>query len=355
MAALHLTEGNYDKDFPTAVDEFPTVEDLQHYIDAWELNSLFSSIKVVQQYLITHKDAIESTVLDSFSGADGVKEIPVPAGRYPAGKTCTAGDADLVAANIKKDTIIFGVTGSLDVTAKDSFSGAEGLKVIPIPAGTYPAEKTCTAVDADLVAANIKDGVTIFGVEGSLEGAPSREMKFYPHEDDEDGYCTSGGTFDNNDSYIGCGAVGTTSYHGWFVFPSVDIINGSTIKSCVMTFTAWNAKAGTHTSLKLHFNEEDDGVRPNNITTFNALALDDGVEWNDLPAWVSDVEYASPDLKTLLQNIVDREGWASGNQLVIVVKDNGSDAGDYKLISSVHDVYGAYKASLHVTWTEPAA
>ncbi len=113
MTATHLTESDYTKTFPEAVDEFPAVEDQQHYIDAWELNSLFNSIKTTQEYLITYKAGIEATVKDSYSGADGVKVVPIPAGRYPAGKTCTAQDADLVAANIKDGVTIFGILGSL--------------------------------------------------------------------------------------------------------------------------------------------------------------------------------------------------------------------------------------------------
>ena len=113
MTATHLTESDYTKTFPEAVDQFPAVEDQLHYIDAWELNSLFNSIKTTQEYLITYKAGIEATVKDSYSGADGVKVVPIPAGRYPAGKTCTAQDADLVAANIKDGVTIFGILGSL--------------------------------------------------------------------------------------------------------------------------------------------------------------------------------------------------------------------------------------------------
>ncbi|MFC2077865.1 DUF1566 domain-containing protein [Candidatus Bipolaricaulota bacterium] len=50
---------------------------------------------------------------------------------------------------------------------KDSFSGSEGTRVIPIPAGLYRGGKTVTGVDSDLVAENIMAGVTIFGVTGS--------------------------------------------------------------------------------------------------------------------------------------------------------------------------------------------
>ena len=55
----------------------------------------------------------------------------------------------------------------------DSFEGADGLAVIPVPAGRYASGKTCTAVDSDLVPGNIKQGVTIFGVSGSLTAGGS--------------------------------------------------------------------------------------------------------------------------------------------------------------------------------------
>ena len=59
----------------------------------------------------------------------------------------------------------------------DDIIGAEGALVISIPAAKYPAGKTATARDADLTAGNIKDGVDIFGVEGSFEGAGGLAIK----------------------------------------------------------------------------------------------------------------------------------------------------------------------------------
>ena len=46
-------------------------------------------------------------------------------------------------------------------------AGGDGVKTFAIPDGFY-AGKTATANDSDLVAENIKCGVTIFGVTGSL-------------------------------------------------------------------------------------------------------------------------------------------------------------------------------------------
>ena len=111
---IHLSEDDFLKQFPAGLDEFPTLIDREHYIDAWHLNTIFDSILRIEQYYLDHKESIEAASMDSFEGADGVSVISIPAGRYDSGKTCTAVDANLVESNIKKDVIIFGVTGSLD-------------------------------------------------------------------------------------------------------------------------------------------------------------------------------------------------------------------------------------------------
>lgn len=109
----HLDEDDYLKQFPAGLDEFPTLVDRDHYIDAWHLNTIFDSILRIEQYYLDHQESIEAASMDSFEGADGLAVIPVPAGRYAAGKTCTAVDSDLIAANIKDGVTLFGVAGSL--------------------------------------------------------------------------------------------------------------------------------------------------------------------------------------------------------------------------------------------------
>jgi hypothetical protein len=57
---IHLIEADYPKAFPPALDEFPTVVDEEHFIDAWMLNSVFSSMLAIEQYLIDHNPLIQS-------------------------------------------------------------------------------------------------------------------------------------------------------------------------------------------------------------------------------------------------------------------------------------------------------
>ncbi len=116
----------------------------------------------------------------------------VSAGYYAA-TTLSAVDADLASGNIKSGVTIFGVAGDsavVDTTIAADFAIAgrlktgdkaytngslitgDGTKTLSdandtVAAGYYEAT-TLSAVDTDLSAGNIKDGVTIFGVEGTF-------------------------------------------------------------------------------------------------------------------------------------------------------------------------------------------
>ncbi|TSA45876.1 hypothetical protein D4R52_01615 [bacterium] len=56
----HLIESAYPKAFPPTLDQFPTVINEEHYIDAWILNSAFNSLLAIEQYLINRVGLIET-------------------------------------------------------------------------------------------------------------------------------------------------------------------------------------------------------------------------------------------------------------------------------------------------------
>ncbi len=124
---------------------------------------------------------------------------------YYNGKSCQLTDADLVAANIKTGTNIFGVAGSLteaysactddalnvgqcSTAANRYVTATSGNNVIDWSNGTasttvgaslpnaYYNGKSCEFTDADLLASNIKSGVDIFGVTGNFTGSFATAM-----------------------------------------------------------------------------------------------------------------------------------------------------------------------------------
>ena len=123
----------------------------------------------------------------------GTADRTIAAGYHNGAGYC-AGDASLVTGNIKSGTSIFGVAGSVhqasgdaatgDVLLGRTFSNASGAGAGTMPnngavtltpgtsnqtiaAGYHNGSGKC-AGDADLVAGNIKSGVNIFGVTGTL-------------------------------------------------------------------------------------------------------------------------------------------------------------------------------------------
>lgn len=127
----------------------------------------------------------------------GATAVVVPVGYYSGGQV--NGDASLVTSNIRSGVTIFGVSGNSNVVDTSSGTAAAadlrsgtvawvdgaavngtmpnngaanftpGATAVPVPAGYYSGGQINT--DADLVAANIRTGVNVFGVVGSLAPA----------------------------------------------------------------------------------------------------------------------------------------------------------------------------------------
>lgn len=134
-------------------------------------------------------------------------------------------DTDLATANIKNGITIFGKAGSADVhdisdataieaeviTGETFYAASGGIRTgtMPIealdpalneyPAGYHAGAASLTAVDGDLVAGNIADGITIFGVLGTLEATLAADAQ----EEDADGF--TGGVDGISLAYEDCG------------------------------------------------------------------------------------------------------------------------------------------------------
>jgi hypothetical protein len=146
-----------------------------------------------------------------------------------------------------------------------------------------------------------------------------------------------GATFPNkfgNDS-------GYTDYWAGFI---CDIPQGSTINSAYMALTAGNDDSGTTVNATIV------GIDDGDATSIGSSLYWDNtttatVSWNGVGAWTNSSTYNTGSLSGIVQEIVNRSDFHSGNYIWITIRDNGSSSNAHRGVGS---------ATLTVTWTAPA-
>ena len=169
---------------------------------------------------------------------------------------------------------------------------------------------------------------------------------FHPVAYTDIGLWTPGSDSDFDTEYVLFGYEETTFvYASWIRLPSVTIPAGATITEAFLRLTSDSGVdwAGEVCKANCYFNDVDDAnTVPTTGSEADALAVGAAIAWNPVPTWVLDGEYDTPELKTILQPIIDKAGWVSGNALMVLVKDNNSDGWAER---------GTDVVELHVSWT----
>lgn len=170
----------------------------------------------------------------------------------------------------------------------------------------------------------------------------------------DDGWVTGGGSYDNNDANTYLGDIGAASQEGWARFPNVTIPAGSTITNAVLSYKAYIAGSSTTVNSIIYGNDADDAVAPADAAGYAALTLTTAsVDWDSIGAWVQDTWYDSPNLATIIQEIIDRVGWASGQAIMLVHKNDASSGNAFRVPSTYDDAAGD-GPKLTITYTPPA-
>lgn len=108
-------------------------------------------------------------------------------------------------------------------------------------------------------------------------------------------------------------------------FQDLSIPQGATISSAYIQFTAEDSD-NTSTSLRIYGEDENDvdefSSSDNDITDRDRTS--NYVDWSP-SSWSSNGTYNSAELKTVVQEIVDRGGWSSGNNMAFLIKPTSGD------------------------------
>jgi hypothetical protein len=232
-----------------------------------------------------------------------------------------------------------------------NFFTNNGTLQITVPAGLWTAslQLQSEAMPQTLIA---DDEAMIFHFEdGSLqdpdnsEGAAARDLQGCSNTNQIDTFSI---TLEANDAEESdSGSVDLTSsgdmeivYDGGFQydglrFTSVAIPQGATINSATIQFQSDQDNSGTSPDVIFGGQDIDDApiftTGTDNVSNRWASVTSAKVVWDTIPAWSTGEngpDTKSPDIKTIIKEIVDRPNWGVGgapNQnIVIIIKDNSA-------------------------------
>ncbi len=161
----------------------------------------------------------------------------------------------------------------------------------------------------------------------------------------DDGY-SSGSLFDSGS--VATGNNGTACYGGWR-FQGVAVPKGAAIASATLSARTWTGVGGGGTAWGNWYGEAADSSaawssasRPDQRTRTSASCP---VLWSG-----ADLAFNAHDVTAIVQEIVNRPGWASGNALSFVGDGIGNGLAIFHEIDN-----SGYATPLTITYTPPAA
>jgi len=180
------------------------------------------------------------------------------------------------------------------------------------------------------------------------------EGSFSPSVGGDDGFWYLQGVtekFYYHYDFIRFGNFSTYEYNFFVRFPNVTIPQGATIDEAYVTFRSNDTSSNGTCRGTIYFNDADNASAPTTYSEAEGKDLTtESVAWAEDTGWINDRYYDTPELKDVVQEVVDRESWSSGNAMMLMVKSDGANV-KARTMDGVEE-YGEYYAVLHVIWTE---
>ena len=133
--------------------------------------------------------------------------------------------------------------------------------------------------------------------------------------------------FDNTSAYLRTGTawVGSSqnipmNFNTFQRFPTANLANGLIISEAYLVVTTKTAQGATYPlNDTIYFNAADNAVAPANKTQSDALVVTSGIPWTNYLTAAEKV-FTSPNIATILQEVIDRTGWTANNALMVIIR-----------------------------------
>jgi hypothetical protein len=141
-----------------------------------------------------------------------------------------------------------------------------------------------------------------------------------------DGHFSSSGTFYDGNNRLVVGCDGTYNFSNYVRFTGVAVPHTAVITTAKIQYCSYTSLASVPCSTVIYGNAADNAAIPASYADYIAkVQTTASVTWS-LQEWSVGIWYDSPDISSIVQEIVSRSGWVSGNALMILHKGNGANA-----------------------------
>jgi len=170
---------------------------------------------------------------------------------------------------------------------------------------------------------------------------------FYGDASGDDGHCIDG-SITKDATTDALGLYSGDSYDPYLLFNDVNIPKDSTISQAYVSFKSYGSASGDTVNVDINLGDVDNAVEPDNCTEIANTDRTATVNWDSVGSWTNQLWYNTPELKTILQTVVNREGWVLGNTVAVFIEDDSSSS--YRRFYALDHVTTANKPQLHVSW-----
>lgn len=144
-----------------------------------------------------------------------------------------------------------------------------------------------------------------------------------PSVSGDDGHWTEA-TFSSTSTAILLGNSGGSA-NAFIRFPNVTFPTNATITSALVSGDSQANLSVSTCNVTIRALAEDNATAPTSLADANGRTTTTaGVNWSSIPGWTTGTNYASPNISSVITEIKNRAGWASGNAIVLYFIDAAS-------------------------------
>ncbi len=128
----------------------------------------------------------------------------------------------------------------------------------------------------------------------------------------------------------------TYTNDAWVLFTGVTLPVGAIIDVAYLRFRSSGDNTVNTCNARIRGNDTANPAAPTTIAEYNALVGTTAyVDWNDIPDWFNNVQYDSPSIVSIIEELLASYDYSAGRNMQFTIKNNGSSSSARRVGSSI--------------------